>query len=177
MTKDLRTKNGTRGKDSHIAAEWRIYDRAAKSPRACIIVNVRPRSGRDFGLEWSVRGGAEYLPELRLPLARNRLDALAVQLKVTAGSLQAFVDAPSTNVPREMRSLVQQQRQYARQQIKTAERLLTLLAEGDRLGGCIDGELLAHAEVREGEGGRLLLGYGSCENQAAVSDDADSPAD
>lgn len=144
------------------AAQWRIYDKEAKSPRACIVVSVRQRSGRELDLEWSLRGSSEDFPLLRLPVAPKWLDGLSAQLKITAAALRAAIDAPSPKVPKEMRALVQNQRQLARQQLAVAERLLTLLADIHRLASLLDDELLGHAELRASDSDELVVAYGSC---------------
>lgn len=163
--------------DARTGAQWRIYDKEAKSPRACIIVSVRQRSSRDASLEWSLRGGADDLPGLHLPVARKWLDTLSAQLKVTAASLRGITDVPTQNVPKELRSLAQNQRQLARQQLAVANRLLTFLADLDRLASLLDDELVCHVELRDGDGGPLLLAYGTCEAEPVMAQNEESRLD
>lgn len=161
--------------DARTGAQWRVYSEDAQSPRACLIVSVR-RSGRDLALEWSLRGSAEDLPLVHLPVARPWLDALSAQLKLTTVTLHDVANASSQQVPRELRAFAQNQRQRARQQLTVAERLLTLLADVEHLASLLDDELLCHAELRESASGPLLAAYGSCDLEAANADESLAPA-
>jgi hypothetical protein len=59
--------------------------------------------------------------------------------------------------------LARNQRKLATQQLALTERLLTLLAEIDRLATLLDGEVLCHAELCEIEDGPALISFGTCE--------------
>lgn len=168
---------GAQPVEAAAAAQWRIYDKEAKSPRACIVVSVRQRSGRDLDLEWSLRGSSEDFPLLQLPVAPKWLDGLSAQLKMTAAALRGAIDAPSPKVPKEMRALVQNQRKLARQQLAVAERLLTLLADIHRLASLLDDELLGHAELRATDSDEIAVAYGSCITPAPSAPSAVKTAD
>ncbi|MCC6509493.1 MAG: hypothetical protein IT423_10320, partial [Pirellulaceae bacterium] len=128
--------------------QWRIFDAADKSPRACLIVQAMQRGGRDAAVDVLLCGGAEDLPELRVPLGRKWLDPLKLQMQsVTLQSRMVIDQLSNSDLPQELRSQAAQYRKLLGAQIKLSQRLVTVMADLDRLAGLVDGQIMCEAEI------------------------------
>lgn len=141
-------------------ATWRVVDQQAKSPRAFVIVNVFNRGKREAALDWQVRGGAEDLPQLQLPLARRWLDPLAAQLQLSARQLRAQLENSQSNFRPAPRQFSREQRRLAHEQLLLTDRLIEIIADVDRLATLLDSEIIGSAILRSEAGGKPLLAYG-----------------
>lgn len=145
---------------SRAHSTWRIYDETSKTPRACLIAKIYNRGNRDAGLTWQLRGGAEDLPQLLLPLERKWLDPLKAQLQNAAHAMRGQLETRPSNPGSSVRRLSPQQRRMVADQLELADRLVEVIADVDRLASLLDHEILCHATLRSEPGGRPLLVYG-----------------
>lgn len=131
-------------------ATWRIKDEKNENSSAQILIQTQASGTRGSNLRWRIVAGAPDIPQVVLPLGREYLDAMQLNLSNFATQLQFEIDrlrslSNADGIPGKVRSAITNQRKGYEAQQKLLARVLEVVADANQMEGWMDGQFEVHA--------------------------------
>jgi len=149
-----------------------------------IRVAAKLTGGRRPRILWQIAGVPTQLPAFSLPLSKQYLNRGQDLLARLRSQLNLGIESlRQSNVPSELRSLVNARRQAAERQLKLCESYLSVFVAASRIVGLMDGQIEVHGslfdEAADGQPAISIFGQPSTINRESPSggEDTDENAD